>query len=62
MATIESNGSIVVIKYNNIVGIDISIRDPNDDEVLLLDNDVKFLSKTIRKWLLEDIEDDTTKS
>ena len=43
------------MKYNNFIddAIDISIRDRNDDEVILLSDDVKFLYKTIKKWYKE---------
>ena len=54
MATVERNGSIEIMKYNNITGVDISIRDTRDDEVLLLNSDVIFLHSVLSKWLKED--------
>lgn len=43
------------MKYNNFTddAIDISIRDIQGDEVLLLDEDVRFLHETIDKWINE---------
>lgn len=55
MATVESNNRITIMKYNNFTddAIDISIRDIQGDEVLLLDEDVRFLHETIDKWINE---------
>lgn len=56
MATVETNNSVTIMKYNNFIdnAIDISIRDKNEDEVMLLNKDVRFLHKVIGEWIEEE--------
>lgn len=60
MATVESNKSITIMKYNNFLSkeISMSIRDHHDDnEIYFTDEDVTFLHKTLSKWIDEANED-----
>lgn len=52
MATVEDNGIISIMKYNNVDVVDISIRVKGDDsEVLLMHKEVIFLCDILNKWL-----------
>lgn len=53
MATVEGNGKVSIMKYNDFTDdkIDISIRDENDDEVLLLDKETRFLYSILKRWI-----------
>ena len=55
MATVERNGKVTIMKYNNFIdtNISISIRDSDDNEVLLLDQEVRFLHEILTKWIEE---------
>ena len=57
MATIVENDNIKVVKYNNFNStlFDICIVDKKDDnEITILNDDVKFVLKSIIDMLLED--------
>jgi hypothetical protein len=55
MATVVSNGNITIQRYNNMHAIDISILDKDGYpyKEILVDKDVRFLSKTLKEWIDE---------
>ena len=54
MATVEENETIAIMKYNNLTEIDIAIRTKYDDnEISLMDEDVRFLYRMLSKWIKE---------
>jgi len=54
MATVKSNKSITIMKYNVMDVIEISIRDLEDNEIPFLSHrDTMFLYYTLKKWIDE---------
>lgn len=57
MATVVEKDGITITKFNTCDTVEVQIEDSEGNAVILLDSSIRFVFKTLRAWLLEDLDD-----